>query len=117
VLQGWGLALCARDPAQYSATVSAVVVPAGFDAAKVIDRAFRRYNLSLGSGLSRVAGKLFRIGHLGDCNELMLLAALGGAELAMLDVGIRIEAGAGVAAAQRWWRAHEAEASGTTGGM
>jgi alanine-glyoxylate transaminase/serine-glyoxylate transaminase/serine-pyruvate transaminase len=117
VLDGWGLALCARDPAQYSDTVSAVMVPAGFDAAKVIDRAFRRYNLSLGTGLARVAGKLFRIGHLGDCNELMLMAALGGAELAMLDVGIRIETGAGVAAAQRWWRAHEAEASGTTGGM
>ncbi len=52
----------------------------------MIDVAFRRYNLALGAGLSKVAGKLFRIGHLGDLNELMLMAALAGAEMAMLDV-------------------------------
>ena len=117
VLQGWQLTLCAKRPAWYSDTVSAVVVPEGFDAAKVIDRAFRRYNLSLGAGLSKVAGKVFRIGHLGDCNELMLMQALGGAELAMIDSGLPIEPGSGVAAAQRFWREHEAQASGTTGGM
>jgi alanine-glyoxylate transaminase/serine-glyoxylate transaminase/serine-pyruvate transaminase len=51
-----------------------------------------------------VAGKLFRIGHLGDLNELMLLGAIAGAEMAMLDVGVKIEPGAGVAAAQKFWR-------------
>ena len=51
-----------------------------------------------------MAGKLFRIGHLGDLNELMLLGALGGAEMAMADVGIPVELGSGVAAAQRYWR-------------
>jgi alanine-glyoxylate transaminase / serine-glyoxylate transaminase / serine-pyruvate transaminase len=117
VQQGWQLGLCAKKPEWYSDTVSAIVVPEGFDAAKVIDRAFRRYNLSLGAGLSKVAGKVFRIGHLGDCNELMLMQALGGAELAMIDCGLPIDPGSGVAAAQRFWREHEAQASGTTGGM
>ncbi len=56
--------------------------------ADVIDAAFRRYNLALGAGLSKVSGKLFRIGHLGDLNDLMVLGALAGAEMAMRDVGI-----------------------------
>jgi alanine-glyoxylate transaminase/serine-glyoxylate transaminase/serine-pyruvate transaminase len=70
----------------------------------VIARAFKRYNLALGAGLSKVAGKLFRIGHLGDLNELMLLGAIAGAEMAMLDAGIKLEPGSGVAAAQSYWR-------------
>jgi alanine-glyoxylate transaminase/serine-glyoxylate transaminase/serine-pyruvate transaminase len=80
------------------------MVPAGFNGADVIDRAYRRYNLALGAGLSQVAGKLFRIGHLGDLNELMLLGAIAGAEMAMLDVGIEVELGSGVAAAQAAFR-------------
>lgn len=117
VHEGWGLKVCAKKPQWFSDTVSAIVVPEGFDAAKVIDRAFRRYNLSLGAGLSKVAGKVFRIGHLGDCNELMVMSAIAGAEMAMLDIGIPIEPGSGIAAAQRWWRSNESLASGTTGGM
>jgi alanine-glyoxylate transaminase / serine-glyoxylate transaminase / serine-pyruvate transaminase len=107
---GWNLALCARAPCWYSDTVSAVMVPAGIDGAAIIARAFSRYNLALGAGLSKVAGKLFRIGHLGDSNELMLMAALAGAELAMLDCGVPIEAGSGVAAAAEFWRARPAPA-------
>jgi alanine-glyoxylate transaminase/serine-glyoxylate transaminase/serine-pyruvate transaminase len=61
-----------------------------------------------------VAGKLFRIGHLGDLNELMLLGAIAGAEMAMLDVGVKIEPGSGVAAAQNFWRsAHSASVKNT----
>ena len=105
IQEGWHLKLCATAPKWYSDTVSAIVVPADIDAARVIDVAFRRYNLALGAGLARVAGKLFRIGHLGDLNEVMLLGALGGAEMAMLDVGVKIEPGSGVAAAERIWRA------------
>jgi alanine-glyoxylate transaminase / serine-glyoxylate transaminase / serine-pyruvate transaminase len=101
VLEGWKLELCATDSKWYSDTVSAVMVP---DGAAVIDRALRRYNLALGAGLAQVAGKLFRIGHLGDLNELMLLGALAGAEMAMLDCGLKIEPGSGVAAAQVYWR-------------
>ena len=107
VLNGWKLNLCAKAPKWYSDTVSAVVVPDGINGAHVIDVAFRRYNLALGAGLSKVAGKVFRIGHLGDLNELMLLGALGGTEMAMLDVGIKIEPGSGVGAAQNYWRGHD----------
>ncbi len=107
VTEGWKLRLCAKQPRWYSNTVSAILVPEGVNGAQVIDVAFRRYNLALGAGLSKVAGKLFRIGHLGDLNELMLLGAIAGAEMAMLDVGVRIEPGSGVAAAQRFWCGHD----------
>ena len=107
VLEGWKLKLCATAPKWYSDTVSAVMVPEGINGAHVIDVAFRRYNLSLGGGLSKVAGKLFRIGHLGDLNELMVLGALAGAEMSMLDVGIKIEPGSGVAAAQQYFRSND----------
>jgi alanine-glyoxylate transaminase / serine-glyoxylate transaminase / serine-pyruvate transaminase len=103
-IAAWGLELCAKEPKWHSDTVSAIMVPPGFNGADVIDRAFRRYNLALGAGLNQVAGKLFRIGHLGDLNELMLLGALSGAEMAMRDVGIKIEPGSGVAAAEEYYR-------------
>jgi alanine-glyoxylate transaminase/serine-glyoxylate transaminase/serine-pyruvate transaminase len=105
VLEGWKLKLCARDPGTYSDTVSAILTPAGVDASAIIAHAFRRYNLSLGAGLARLAGKLFRIGHLGDLNEVMLLGAIAGAEMALLDGGVRVEPGSGVAAAGNYWRA------------
>jgi alanine-glyoxylate transaminase / serine-glyoxylate transaminase / serine-pyruvate transaminase len=101
----WGLSLCAKAPKWNSDTVSAVMVPAGVNAADVIDIAFRRYNLALGAGLSDVAGKLFRIGHLGDLNELSLLGAIAGSEMAMRDAGIaQIVPGSGVAAAAEYYR-------------
>ncbi len=103
-VRAWGLTLCAQEPRLYSNSVSAIMVPEGINAADVIATAFERYNLSLGAGLLEVAGKLFRIGHLGDLNELMLLGALGGTEMAMLDTGIRVEPGSGVAAAQAHFR-------------
>ncbi|HYR61231.1 MAG TPA: serine--glyoxylate aminotransferase, partial [Actinomycetota bacterium] len=95
----WGLETCARRPEWCSDSVTAVMVPAGVDGADVVDVAFRRYNLSLGGGLGRMAGKLFRIGHMGDLNELMVLGALAGVEMAMRDVGMDIALGSGVAAA------------------
>jgi alanine-glyoxylate transaminase/serine-glyoxylate transaminase/serine-pyruvate transaminase len=104
VLDGWKLKLCARDPAAYSDTVSAILTPEGIDASAIIAHAFRRYNLSLGAGLARLSGKLFRIGHLGDLNEVMLLGAIAGAEMALLDGGVRVEPGSGVAAAGNYWR-------------
>lgn len=107
VFEGWQLKLCASEPKWYSDTVSAIMVPQGIDGAEVIARAFKRYNLALGAGLSQVAGKLFRIGHLGDLNELMLLGAIAGAEMAMLDVGVKLEPGSGAAAAQNYWRKHD----------
>lgn len=103
-VRAWGLKPCAKEPRWNSDTVTAVVVPQGFDAAEVIDVAYRRYNLALGAGLNQVAGKLFRIGHLGDLNELMLLGAIAGAEMAMRDAGIEVEFGSGVGAAQARFR-------------
>jgi alanine-glyoxylate transaminase / serine-glyoxylate transaminase / serine-pyruvate transaminase len=103
-VKAWGLELCARAPKWHSDTVSAIMVPAGFNGAEVIDVAYRRYNLALGAGLARMAGKLFRIGHLGDLNELMLMGAIAGAEMAMRDVGIKVTPGSGVAAAEEYWR-------------
>jgi alanine-glyoxylate transaminase/serine-glyoxylate transaminase/serine-pyruvate transaminase len=103
-VSAWGLKLCAKDPKWYSDTVSAIMTPAGYNAADVIDVAFKKYNLALGAGLSEVAGKLFRIGHLGDLNELMLMSAIAGSEMAMRDVGIDVTPGSGVAAAGEFWR-------------
>lgn len=103
-VDAWGLRLCAKEPKWQSDTVSAVVVPAGFDGNDVVKRAYRQYGLALGVSLGKVQGQLFRIGHLGDLNELMLLTALAGAEMAMRDVGIGIEAGSGVAAAEEYYR-------------
>jgi alanine-glyoxylate transaminase/serine-glyoxylate transaminase/serine-pyruvate transaminase len=104
-VKAWGLHPCAKEPKWNSDTVTAVVVPAGFNAAEVISAAYHRYNMSLGAGLSQVAGKVFRIGHLGDLNELMVLGAVSGAEMAMADVGIPIQLGSGVGAAQAHFRA------------
>lgn len=100
----WDLNQCAKDPAVRSDTVTAIVVRAGADAERVRDIAFRRYNLALGAGLGPLRGKVFRIGHLGDLNELMLLGALAGTEMTLLDAGITITPGAGVAAAESWYR-------------
>ncbi len=96
----WGLTLCAKEPRWYSDTVSAIRVPEGRDGSEVVKHAYQRYNLSLGVGLSKVAGKVFRIGHLGSLNELMVLTALAGSEMAMRDAGIPVPLGSGVAAAQ-----------------
>jgi alanine-glyoxylate transaminase/serine-glyoxylate transaminase/serine-pyruvate transaminase len=100
-VEAWGLRNCAHGPEWYSDTVTAVVVPEGIDANDVIKTAYHRYDLSLGGGLNKVAGKVFRIGHLGWLNEIMVLQALGGVELAMHDVGIKFEPGSGVGAAVR----------------
>ncbi len=103
-VKAWGFEVCAKSPEWHSDTVSAIMVPPGFNGADVIDIAFRRYNLALGAGLSQMAGKLFRIGHLGDLNDLMVLGALAGAEMAMRDVGIDVVLGSGVGAAQTHFR-------------
>ena len=104
VVEGWGLKLCAKEPRWYSDTISAVCVPAGFNSDDVVECAYYRYQLSLGTGLGQVASKVFRIGHLGDLNELMIMSAITGAEMAMRDVGIDIAAGSGAAVAEEYLR-------------
>ncbi|MGH3684970.1 MAG: pyridoxal-phosphate-dependent aminotransferase family protein [Pseudonocardiaceae bacterium] len=99
-----GLPLCALDPQWYSDTVTAIRTPEGVDSAEVCRIGLRRYRTSFGGGLSKVAGKVFRIGHLGDLNEVMCLAALASAEMSLADAGAKVELGAGVAAAQDYYR-------------
>jgi alanine-glyoxylate transaminase / serine-glyoxylate transaminase / serine-pyruvate transaminase len=100
----WGLALCAKAPEWHSDTVTAVCVPTGFNSDDVVKVAYHRYRMSLGVGLSKVAGRVFRIGHIGNINEIMILQALAGCEMALRDVGIPVAPGSGVAAAQEHFR-------------
>jgi alanine-glyoxylate transaminase/serine-glyoxylate transaminase/serine-pyruvate transaminase len=95
----WGLKLCASEKRWQSDTVSAIYLPEGFDSNAFVRHAYKAYGLSLGIGLSKVAGRVFRIGHLGDLNELMVLTALSGVELTLRDQGIPFTVGSGVAAA------------------
>ena len=100
----WGLKLCAKEPKWYSDTVSAILLPEGFDSTALVRHASKRYDLVLGLGLNKVAGRVFRIGHLGDLNEIMCLQAIAGPEMAMRDLGIPITAGSGTAAAMEHYR-------------
>jgi alanine-glyoxylate transaminase / serine-glyoxylate transaminase / serine-pyruvate transaminase len=109
-----GLQLCAAAPQWYSDTISAIRVPQGIDSAEVCRIGYHRYRTSFGAGLSQVAGKVFRIGHLGDLNEVSCLGALASAEMALADAGAAIELGAGVAAAQSYYREVLAERHETT---
>ncbi|MEJ2761506.1 MAG: aminotransferase class V-fold PLP-dependent enzyme [Gammaproteobacteria bacterium] len=103
-VDAWGLKLVAKEEKLYSNTVSAVYVPEGFDGNEVVRHAYKYYNLALSISLGQIAGKAFRIGHLGDLNELMVLTPITGVEMAMRDLGIDIEPGSGVAAAQEYLR-------------
>ncbi|MCX7889449.1 MAG: aminotransferase class V-fold PLP-dependent enzyme [Rhodobacteraceae bacterium] len=102
-VRAWGLELVAESPALWSDTVSAIRTPADVDAREVIRIAYERYNCSFGTGLARLAGKVFRIGHLGDLNAGMCLTAIAIAELALNAAGARLRFGTGVAAAQEWY--------------
>jgi alanine-glyoxylate transaminase / serine-glyoxylate transaminase / serine-pyruvate transaminase len=103
-IRAWGLPLCAARPELYSDTVSAIVVPAGHDSAKLVEHAFSAYDVAFGAGLGEVAGKVFRIGHLGAMSDVMALSGLAAAEMAMKDLGYPITLGSGVSAAQEHYR-------------
>ena len=94
----WGLELLALDPRQYSNALTAVVMPPGHDADHFRNIALEKYNISLGTGLGKVKGKVFRIGHLGDFNDLMLVGSLAGVEMGIGAAGVPHNAG-GVQAA------------------
>lgn len=96
----WGLQTVAEHASFASDTVTAIRTPDGIDAREVIATARSRYNTSFGAGLGPLAGRAFRIGHLGDLNEGMVLTALAIAELALVHSGADITLGSGVAAAQ-----------------
>ncbi len=100
-VRAWGLELLCRDPAAFSDSLTAVLVPEGFDADAVRARILERFDLSLGNGLGRLAGRVFRIGHLGDFNDLMLIATLAGVEMGLAECGVPL-AGSGVGAAMAY---------------
>lgn len=100
----WGLELCAIRPELYSDSVSAIRVPEGFDANKIVAHALNSYGVAFGTGLGELAGKVFRIGHLGSLTDVMALSGLATAEMVMVDLGLPIKLGTGVAAAQEHYR-------------
>ena len=104
----WGLELCAVSPEVYSDTVSAIRTPDGFDATSIVSHAAETYGVAFGVGLGEVAGKVFRIGHLGSLTDVMTLSGIATAEMCMVDLGLDIPLGSGVAAAQDFYRANPA---------
>ncbi len=94
----WGLELLPVDAREYSNSLTAVVMPAGHDADHFRNIALEKYDISLGTGLGKVKGKVFRIGHLGDFNDLMLIGSLAGVEMGLRAAGVPHLAG-GVQAA------------------
>ncbi|MCA0848077.1 L-aspartate--glyoxylate aminotransferase BhcA [Salipiger thiooxidans] len=104
-VHAWGLELCAASPEVYSDTVSAIRTPDGFNATDIVSHAAQTYGVAFGTGLGEVAGKVFRIGHLGSLTDVMTLSGLATAEMCMVDLGLDITLGSGVAAAQEFYRA------------
>ncbi len=103
-IAAWGLKIVASSPELYSDSVTAIYVPDGFDSNKLTEHAYNAYGVSFGVGLGKVAGKAFRIGHLGMMTDVMALAGLSAIEMAMKDLGYPITLGSGVAAAQDYYR-------------
>jgi alanine-glyoxylate transaminase/serine-glyoxylate transaminase/serine-pyruvate transaminase len=100
----WGMAPCAASPDLWSDTVTAVKVPEGCDGTALVQLAAGKYGMAFGVGLGEVAGKVFRIGHLGMLTDAMVLSGLAVAEMCMADLGWPVRLGSGVAAAQEFYR-------------
>lgn len=106
----WEMKPCAASADLYSDTITAVVVPAGCNGTDLVKLAAEKYGVAFGVGLGEVAGKVFRIGHLGMLTDVMVLSGIATAEMCMADLGWPIKLGSGVAAAQEYYR-------GSTGAM
>ncbi len=92
-VQAWGLEVLALNPREYSSTLTAVLMPTGYDADAFRNVALDKFDISLGTGLGKLKSKIFRIGHLGDFNDLMLIGSLGGVEMALRVAGVPHRAG------------------------
>jgi alanine-glyoxylate transaminase / serine-glyoxylate transaminase / serine-pyruvate transaminase len=110
-VRAWGLEILCQDTAEYSPVLTAVLMPPGYDSDRFREIVLDNFNMSLGAGLTKLAGKAFRIGHLGQCNELVLMGALTGVEMGLSVAGVPHRTG-GVAAAMR-----ELEAGETTNSL
>jgi len=100
-VRAWGLEVLALDPREYSGSLTAVVVPAGKDADRVRKLILEAFDMPLGTGLGKLAGKVFRIGHLGDFNDLTLMGTLAGVEMGLELAGVPVKK-EGVAAAMEY---------------
>ena len=103
-VHAWGMTPCAVSPELYSNTVTAIRTPEGFNASTIVERAAHEYGMAFGTGLGDVAGKVFRIGHLGQLTDAMALSGIATAEMVMADLGLDITLGSGVGAAQAVYR-------------
>src|SRR6185503_15407194 len=90
-VRAWGLEVLATNPAEYSASLTAVLLPAGHDADRLRKLILENFDMSLGTGLGKLAGKVFRIGHLGDFNDLALLGTLAGIEMGLALAGVPVK--------------------------
>jgi alanine-glyoxylate transaminase/serine-glyoxylate transaminase/serine-pyruvate transaminase len=106
-VKAWGLEIQCADPSVYSPVLTGVVMPEGVDADAVRKVIYERFDCSLGTGLGKVKGRMFRIGHLGDCNDLTLVAALAGCEMGLKLSGVKLAA-SGVQAAMEFFASHPA---------
>jgi alanine-glyoxylate transaminase/serine-glyoxylate transaminase/serine-pyruvate transaminase len=106
-VRAWGLPIQCADAAVYSPVLTGVITPPGVDADALRRLIHERFDLSLGTGLGKVKGRMFRIGHLGDCNDLTLVAALAGVEMGFKLAGVAVSA-SGVQAAMAYFAAHAA---------
>ncbi len=97
-VQGWGLEVLCQEPAEYSPVLTAVVMPHGHDADAFRKVVLEQFDMSLGAGLAKLAGKVFRIGHLGECNELTLMGALSGVEMGLKAADVPHQRGGVLAA-------------------
>jgi alanine-glyoxylate transaminase/serine-glyoxylate transaminase/serine-pyruvate transaminase len=97
-VRAWGLEIQCAEPSVYSPILTGVMMPEGVDADEVRKLIYERYDCSLGTGLGKVKGRMFRIGHLGDCNDLTLIAAIAGCEMGLKAAGVVLQS-SGVQAA------------------
>jgi alanine-glyoxylate transaminase / serine-glyoxylate transaminase / serine-pyruvate transaminase len=107
-VNAWGLPIQCADPKLYSPVLTGVITPAGIDADSVRRVIYERFDMSLGVGLGKLKGRMFRIGHLGDSNDLTLLATLAGCEMGLRLTGVKLN-GSGVQAAMDYFSAHKAQ--------
>jgi alanine-glyoxylate transaminase/serine-glyoxylate transaminase/serine-pyruvate transaminase len=104
-VEAWGLPIQCADPAVYSPVLTGVITPAGVDADALRQLIYERFDLSLGTGLSKLKGRMFRMGHLGDSNDLTLLAMVAGVEMGLKLAGVKL-AGSGVQATMDHFSRH-----------
>ncbi|MES2072098.1 MAG: aminotransferase class V-fold PLP-dependent enzyme [Pseudomonadota bacterium] len=105
-VQAWGLEVQCADPDVYSPVLTGVMTPEGFDADAIRKTIYENYDMSLGTGLGKLKGRMFRIGHLGEANDLTLMATLAGCEMGLKLAGVPL-AGSGVAAAMQYLTTHK----------